>query len=420
MNLSNINKTHIILLSILVPLIAALAFYTLYKPPIKIGVMHSLTGHMAESETPIVEAVLFSIEEINKAGGLNGRKIIPIVKDGESDPAVFMRVAEELIVDEQVEVVFGCWTSSCRKSVLPIFEIYDHLLYYPLQYEGMERSENIIYLGAVPNQQLVPALEWSLSELGKSIYLVGSDYVFPRAANEVIRDKSQQWRGEIVGEQYVRLGSESSEAFKRIAEDIKQKQPDVIFNTVNGTSNLVFFKALRNAGIYPKDIPTISFSISEDELRYYDGVELAGDILVWNYLQGLDNALNQNFVKAFKHKYGKDRSIGNPMITAYTGVKLWAKAVELAGSSDVRKVRAHASDLSINGPSGMMYVEPVTQHTWKSVHIAKISKDKRLESIWYSKVPIAPEPYPSTRSTSEWDTFLVELRNSWDGQWQAI
>ncbi|NRB39361.1 MAG: urea ABC transporter substrate-binding protein [Pseudomonadales bacterium] len=398
-------------------LIAAVGLVlSLNKSPIKIGVMHSLTGHMAESEKSIVDALLFAVDEINAKGGINGQMIIPIVKDGRSDPDVFVRIAEELILQDEVDVVFGCWTSSCRKSVLPVFEKHNHLLYYSLQYEGLESSNNIIYLGAVPNQNMIPALEWSLSKRGKKIYLVGSDYVFPRAANAVIREQSLQWRGEIVGEQYLPLGAID---FRAIVEDIKKQQPDVIFNTINGHSNLEFFKSLRAAGITASMIPTISFSISEDELSQFKGVDLSGDILVWNYLQGLDNALNKQFVSGFHEKYGSDRRIGNPMVTAYTGLHLWAKAVRKAGSSKAEKVRPFASDLSIHGPGGMIYIEAETHHSWKSVHIARINENNSLESIWDSKVPIAPQPYPETRTVLEWQAFLQYLKISWTGKWQA-
>ena len=404
----------------LAPLLAAIAIFltynAFYRPAIKIGVMHSLTGTMAISEQGMVDAVLLAVEEINQKGGLLGRKIKPIVKDGQSEPEQFAKIATSLIKKDKVDVVFGCWTSSCRKSVLPIFEHHDHLLYYPLQYEGIESSKNIIYLGAVPNQQIIPALEWALSKYGKRIYLIGSDYVYPHTANEIIKDQTKKWRGKIVGETYIPLGSHD---FAAAIADIKNVKPNVIFSTVNGASNLSFFKALRANKIFSEDIPTFSFSISEDELTKFENIEMAGDYLVWNYLQGLDNKLNQAFVKRFKDRYGKNRSIGSPMVTAYMGVHLWAKAVERAGSSNVNKVKQTAIDLSIQGPGGMIYIEKKTQHTWMPIHIAKINKQNRLQSVWFSKVPIAPKPYPDSRTVEEWTQYINNLQKSWGGHWQA-
>ncbi|MCW8880471.1 MAG: urea ABC transporter substrate-binding protein [Kangiellaceae bacterium] len=374
--------------------------------PIKVGVMHSLTGTMAISEKGVVDAVLFAIDEINQSGGLLGRKIETIVKDGESSPEKFATIAAALINQDQVDVVFGCWTSNCRKAVRPIFESHNHLLYYPLQYEGMESSKNIIYLGEVPNQQVIPALELAFSTIGKKIFLVGSDYIYPRATNEIIKDQVKQWRGEVVGESYVELGETD---FSSVIEKIKSTKPQVIFNTINGDSNLSFFKALRDNQIMPEETPTFSFSISEDELTQFNGTQMAGDFLVWNYLQDLDNRFNQNFVSRFKAKYGEDRVIGNPMVSAYLGVHLWAKAVNSAKSSDVERVLSTATDLSIQGPSGMVYVETANRHTWKPIHIAKIEPGNRLKSVWFSKIPIAPKPFPESRSREEWLEFIEGL-----------
>ncbi len=281
----------------------------IHQPTIKIGVMHSLTGNMAGSEKGMVDAVLFAVEEINRNGGLLGRQVDAIIKDGKSNPKEFARIAESLIIDDKVDVVFGCWTSNCRKAVLPIFESNEHLLYYPLQYEGLETSKNVIYLGAIPNQQVVPALEWVFNQIGKRIYLVGSDYVYPRATNEIIKHQTKKWRGKIVGERYRPLGDKD---FSAIVEEIKALKPNVIFSTINGSSNSSFLKSLRANGVTAKEIPTFSFSISEEELTNFEKDQVVGDYLVWNYLQDLDNSLNKQFVSQFKSKFGINRSIGSP------------------------------------------------------------------------------------------------------------
>ncbi|WP_196140789.1 urea ABC transporter substrate-binding protein [Aliikangiella sp. G2MR2-5] len=377
-----------------------------HRPAIKIGVMHSLSGTMAVSEKGVVDAVLLAVDEINQQGGLMGRKIKAVVRDGESSPRIFTEIAKALIEKDEVEAIFGCWTSSCRKAVLPVIEKNNHLLYYPLQYEGMELSKNVIYLGEVPNQQVLPALEWTFSEIGKRIYLIGSDYIYPRATNQVIKDQVEKWRGEIVGESYVPLGEKN---FSSVVEDIRRVMPDAIFNTINGDSNLSFFKALRESNIYPKSVPTFSFSIAEDELSLFADVDMDGDFLVWNYLSDSNNHINQEFKKRFTEKYGAMSRIGNPMVTAYLGVHLWAKAVRMARTSEVEEVLKYTSDISIQGPGGMIYVEKNTHHTWKPIHIAQIDKNKQLRSVWFSKVPIAPQPFPQSRSEKEWKAFVDEF-----------
>ena len=387
----------------------------LNNQPIKVGVMHSLTGTMALSESGVVDAVLLAIEELNQTGGVLGRQIEAVVRDGQSDPQVFANIAQTLIYQDKVDVVFGCWTSSCRKSVTPVFEQAKHLLYYPLQYEGLEQSDHIIYLGALPNQQVFPALEWIFGHLGKKVYLVGSDYVYPRVVNHIIQDKVLSWRGQILGEAYVSLGGTD---FTAIIDDIKRLQPDVIINTINGKSNLSFFRQLRSHGISANQIPTLSFSIAENELSAYNGIDMSGDYHAWNYIQADENPLNKKFIASFKARYGNERRIGNPMMTAYMGVYLWAKAVALAQSSEVNQVRQFTGDMSIKGPSGMLYVDSSSNHVWKSMHIAKVTEKNFLQSVWHSKGPIGPTPYPKLTAETDWSEYLAVLQTNWQGLWQ--
>ena len=225
------------------------------------GVLHSLSGTMAISEKSVVDATLLAIGEINEQGGLLGRKIEPVVADGKSDWPTFASEAERLIAQEEVSTVFGCWTSASRKTVKPVFEKHDHLLFYPVQYEGLEACPNIVYTGAAPNQQIIPAVRWCFEHLGRKFFLVGSDYVFPRTANEIIRDQLRSLHGEIVGEQYILLGSED---VQDAVQSIVAAKPDVILNTINGDTNVAFFRELRAAGITPEKIPTMSFSIADD------------------------------------------------------------------------------------------------------------------------------------------------------------
>lgn len=382
--------------------------------PIKVGVLHSLTGTMGISEGPVVDATLLAINEINQRGGILGRQIEPIVVDGQSDWQIFAREAERLITQENVNVIFGCWTSACRKTVKPVFEQYNHLLIYPIQYEGLEASPNIIYTGAAPNQQIIPAVAWSFDNLGKRFFLVGSDYVFPRTANAIIRDQVIASGGEILGEEYLLLGSSDVDA---IIQQIVQAQPDVILNTINGDSNVAFFAALRAAGISSEDIPTVSFSIAEPELRSMDMGAVVGDYAAWNYFQSVGGKENTDFVRRFQAMYGSDRVVSDPLEAAYFGVYLWSQAVQDADTSDVNAVRRTMLNQSFNAPEGPVYIDPETNHTWKSVRIGRIQQDGQFEVVWNSKDPIRPLPYPISRTESEWNAFLDDLYVGWGEQW---
>ena len=396
--------------------------------PIKVGILHSLTGTMAISEKSVVDAAMMAVEEINQKGGLLGRKIEPVVVDGRSDESTFAKEAERLIRVEKVDVVFGCWTSASRKAVKPVFEKYNHLLFYPVQYEGLEHSLNIIYTGAAPNQQIIPAVKWSFDNLGTKFFLVGSDYIFPRTANEIIRDHAAMLGAEIVGELYAILGSAD---FKDIVKKIRQAKPDVILNTINGDSNIAFFNALYESGNFTSDIPVMSFSITEHEIKFFgrqtsshngkmqDSVppQMIGNYASWNYFQSVRTDENDAFVRKFKEKYGADRVLGDPMEAAYFGVYLWAQAVEAAGSSEVGEVRIALKRQSFRAPEGLVHIEAENNHTWKTVRIGKIRADGQFDIVWETKKPVYPSPYPPGRSSVEWDMFSQRLYKSWGGKW---
>jgi urea transport system substrate-binding protein len=369
---------------------------------------------MAISETSVVDATLLAIEEINRGGGLLGRRIETVVADGCSQWPVFAKEANRLIAEERVSVVFGCWTSASRKTVKPIFENHGHLLFYPVQYEGLEQSPNIVYTGAAPNQQIIPAVKWCFDNLGKTFFLVGSDYVFPRTANAIIRDQLRAIRGEVLGEEYVLLGSADVES---VVQEIVEKQPDVILNTINGDTNVAFFKSLRAAGITPEKIPTMSFSIAEDELRTLGVENMVGDYACWNYFQSVDSQENKRFVRAFRKKYGAERVTDDPMEAAYFGVHLWAQAVRDAGTDDVQEVRKAIADQSFQAPEGMVYIDAENNHTWKIVRIGKIQVDGQFHVEWSSRKPVRPVPYPIYRSPSEWHAFLDALYQGWGEEW---
>jgi urea transport system substrate-binding protein len=384
--------------------------------PIKVGALHSLRGTMAASEAPVVDALLFAIDEVNQAGGVLGRRIELVVADGRSDEAVFATEAERLITKEKVCTVFGCWTSAARKTVEPIFEEHDHLLVYPVQYEGLETSPCIIYLGAAPNQQILPAVDWAMKTLHKKrFFLVGSDYVFPHAAHEIIKDHLRGKGAQVVGEKYLLLGSEQLEP---IIDAIDRAKPDMILNTINGSSNLAFFKALRGTGITPSKIPTLSFSVSEQDLRNLNPAAVEGDYAAWTWFQSLPTPENQRFVQRFLKKY-PTLSITDPMETAYIGVKLWAQAVNEAKSIEPKKIRRAMLNQQFDGPGGKVRIDPETQHCFRTPRIGQIQADGQIKVAWTAEEPVRPQPYPGSRSPAQWRSFLQELYTGWGNHWAA-
>ncbi len=385
--------------------------------PIRVGVLHSLTGNMEESESPVVDATLLAIDELNQAGGVLGRPIEAIVRDGRSDPQVFAEEARRLLVDEKVCTVFGCWTSASRKTVVPIFERHANLLVYPVQYEGLEESPNVVYLGATPNQQIIPALRWAFAfQRKRKFFLVGSDYVFPRTAGAIIRDELGELGAEIVGEEYLPLGSY---AVDPVVEKIVAAQPDVILNLINGDSNTPFFRRLRAAGVGPEVATTISFSVGEHELRRLDPAAMAGDFAAWNYFQSLDTPENKAFVERFRAKYGPQRVLTDPMEAGYIGVKLWADAVREAGNDDVNKIRPAFVNQKLLAPEGEVTIDPTTRHAYKTPRIGRITPRGQFEVVLNEVKPAPPLPFPPTRSRAEWEAFLQQLYDGWGHQWAA-
>ena len=382
--------------------------------PIKIGIIHSLSGTMASSESRVVDATLFAIDEINASGGVLDRELVPIVKDGRSDWDVFADEANYLINEEDVDVIFGGWTSASRKTMKPIFEENDHLLFYPVQYEGLELSKNIVYTGASPNQQVLPAVEWAFENLGTRFFLVGSDYVFPRSANEIIKEKIGQLGGSVVGEEYRLLGDEN---FEQVVEKIIKSKPDVILNTINGDSNVGFFDELRSRQITSETIPTISFSIAESEVQQIGVKKLEGDYASWNYFQSLDSNFNKKFVSDFKSKYGESRTVDDPMEAAYAGVHIYAKAVKSAGTTDVEKVRKQLKGITFDAPGETIGIDPETQHASKIVRIGQVEANGQFSIVYSSEQPISPKPFPDYKTKQQWILFLNNMYEGWNGNW---
>ena len=357
---------------------------------IKVGILHSLSGTMAISEVSVKDAEMMAIEEINAAGGVLGKQIEPVIEDGASDWPKFAEKAKKLLQNDKVATVFGCWTSASRKAVLPVFEENNGLLWYPVQYEGMESSPNIFYSGAAPNQQIVPAVEWLLQNKGKKFFLLGSDYVFPRTANKIIKAQLAAQGGELIAEEYTPLGHTD---YSTIVNKIKSAKPDVVFNTLNGDSNVAFFKELKASGITPKDLTTCSVSVAEEEIRGIGADNMAGHLVSWNYYQTTDTPENKVFVEKFKAKYGSDRVTDDPIEAAYINVYLWAEAVKKAGSTDVAKVREAAKGLEFKAPEGTVKIEGDNQHIWKPVRIGEVQPDGLIKEIWSTPESVKPDPY---------------------------
>ncbi len=357
---------------------------------VQVGILHSLSGTMAISEVSLRDAELMAIEEINAAGGVLGKRIEPIVEDGASDWPTFAEKARKLLQQDKVATIFGGWTSASRKAMLPVVEQNNGLLWYPVQYEGMEQSPNIFYTGATTNQQIVPAIDWMLENQGKNIFLVGSDYVFPRTANKIVNAQLKAKGGTVVAEEYTPLGHTD---YNTIISKIKAEKPDAIFNTLNGDSNVAFFKQLKDAGITPEDIPVMSVSVAEEEIRGIGTDVLEGHYAAWNYYQTTDTPENKTFVENYKAKYGEDRVTGDPIEAAYIAVYLWKEAVEKAGSFEVDKVKEASDGIEFKAPGGVVKIDGETQHIYKTVRIGEVQADGLFKEVWNSGEQVKPDPY---------------------------
>jgi urea transport system substrate-binding protein len=387
---------------------------------IKVGVLHSLSGTMAISETSLKDVALMAFEEINENGGLLGKQIEPIVVDPASNWPLFAEKARELIQQKKVAAVFGCWTSVSRKSVLPVFEELNGLLFYPVQYEGEEASKNVFYTGAAPNQQAIPAVEYLMSKEGgeaKRFVLLGTDYVYPRTTNKILRYflKSKGVAEADILEKYTPFGHSD---YQTIVAEIKKfsagKQTAVI-STINGDSNVPFYKELGNQGVKAEDIPVIAFSVGEEELRGLDATPLVGHLAAWNYFMSVDNPVNKDFIakwKAYVKKKnlpdGDKRVTNDPMEATYIGIQMWAQAVRQAGSTDVDAVRQAVAGQVVPGPSGYpIKMDEKNHHLQKPVLIGEVRKDGQFDIVWKSDGPVRAEPWSkyvpeSAKKVADW------------------
>jgi len=346
---------------------------------------------MSISETSVKDATLMAIDEINASGGVLGKQVVPTIEDGASDWPTFAEKTRKLIQQDQVATIFGCWTSASRKAVLPVVESLKGLLWYPVQYEGLEASPNIFYTGATTNQQIVPAVEYLIGQGKTKFFLLGSDYVFPRTSNQIIQAQIAASPGvTVVAEEYTPLGHTD---YSTVIAKIRASGADVVFNTLNGDSNVAFFKQMKDAGITADRLTTLSVSIAEEEIRGIGADVMDGQLAAWNYFETTTTPENQKFVEAYKTKYGSNRVTDDPIEAGYIGVYLWKAAVEKAGSFDVDAVRAAAKGVDMKAPGGPVKINGDNQHISKTVRIGKARPDGMFDEVWNSGQPVEPDPF---------------------------
>lgn len=378
------------------------------KDTIKVGILHSLSGTMAISETVLKDTALMAIEEINAKGGVLGKKLEPVVVDPASNWPLFAEKTKQLLTQDKVAVIFGCWTSVSRKSVLPVVEELNGLLFYPVQYEGEELSKNVFYTGAAPNQQAIPAVEYLMSKDGggaKRFVLLGTDYVYPRTTNKILRAflKSKGVAESDIMEEYTPFGhSDYQTIIAKVKKFAGEGKKTAVISTINGDSNVPFYKELGNAGLKAKDVPVVAFSVGEEELRGVDTKPLVGHLAAWNYFMSVKNPTNTEFTKkwgAYAKTKGiaghKDKPLTNdPMEATYIGVYMWKQAVEKAKSTDVDKVIAAMAGQTFKAPSGFTAkMDEKNHHLHKPVFIGEVKADGQFNVVWKTPGPVKAKPW---------------------------
>jgi urea transport system substrate-binding protein len=366
--------------------------------PIRIGILHSASGTMALNETSLRDVILMEVDRVNAAGGLLGRRIDAIALDPASDWSLYRDMAHALVHEHGVAAIFGCWTSISRKSVLPVIEQADNLLFYPMQYEGEESSANVFYLGATPNQQAIPALEFLMSAAGGAhtrFFFVGTDYVYPRTTHRVLRSFLQARGLEIAAfpEHYVPFGHHEWRSEMAALQRFRAEGRGAVISTLNGDSNLSFYRAARQAGLRADDTPIMALSVSEAELQWLDPDDIAGHYACWDYFMAQPGAGNQAFVEAWHRRVGVDRPVYAPMASAVLGFRLWCKAVAAAGTTATRSVRQFMLGQSETALNGHPAVMGVNHHVGIAVSVGRATRDRQFEVVWHVPRPIAGDPW---------------------------
>ena len=401
------NRRHFIKATIVAAALASMGMSAHAADTIKVGILHSLSGTMAISETALKETALMTIEEINKAGGVMGKQLEPVVVDPASNWPLFAEKARQLLTQDKVAVTFGCWTSVSRKSVLPVYKELNGLLFYPVQYEGEELEKNVFYTGAAPNQQAIPAVEYLMSKDGgeaKRFVLLGTDYVYPRTTNKILRAflKSKGVADADIMEDYTPFGhSDYQTIIAKIKKFASEGKKTAVVSTINGDSNVPFYKELGNAGLKATDVPVVAFSVGEEELRGVDAKPLVGHLASWNYFMSLKNPENAKFTKMYKDWAKKqklpnaDKVVTNdPMEATYIGIHMWAQAVEKAKSTDTDKVIAAMAGQSFKAPSGFtVKMDEKNHHLHKPVFLGEVKADGQFSVVWKTPGPVKAAPW---------------------------
>ena len=374
---------------------------------IKVGILHSLSGTMAISETSLKNTALMAIEEINAKGGVLGKKLEPVVVDPASNWPLFAEKARQLLSKDKVAVTFGCWTSVSRKSVLPVYKEMNGLLFYPVQYEGEELEKNVFYTGAAPNQQAIPAVEYLMSKEGgsaKRFVLLGTDYVYPRTTNKILRAflKSKGVADADIMEDYTPFGhSDYQTIIAKIKKFAAEGKKTAVVSTINGDSNVPFYKELGNAGLKATDVPVVAFSVGEEELRGIDTKPLVGHLAAWNYFMSVKNPENAAFVKKYTD-WAKANKVPNvdtvvtndPMEATYVGIYMWKQAVEKAKTTDVDAVIKAMAGQTFKAPSGfVLKMDEKNHHLHKPVMIGEVQAKGQFDVVWKTKAPIKAQPW---------------------------
>ncbi|WP_127471495.1 urea ABC transporter substrate-binding protein [Thiomicrorhabdus aquaedulcis] len=406
--------------------------YSSINSPILVGILHAQTGTMHLSEQPVAQMTQLAIDEINAQGGILGHPIKAVSLDTQSSPQTAALLAQKLIKEHNVSALFGCWTSSCRKAVKPVVEASDHVLFYPVQYEGIETSDAIVYLGQTLNQQIKPTLNWVGQHLGQRLFLVGNDYIYPRMAHLYINDLAPLLNLSVVDEHYVPLGQTDFSAIIQAITHALQT-PDiptapnqtasklVILNTLNGDSNIAFFKALHAAGLHPSTQPIVSFSVSDNEINTITqqvGVTaVTGHYLASSYFDGVINSNNHQFKKRLQKQ---DITIPQNAATvnAYSALWLYKQAVESCGSFEPRLYKPCLAYQSYASPAGILSLDKINFNAWQASRIGQLNSQMHYDIIWDSNTPIKPENTPHTRSDQAWSESLLHFYTQWQQQWQ--
>lgn len=389
-------------------------FISNQQDTLKVGLIYSKSGTMRHDEKIIAQMVNFAVEEANSKGGMLGKKIELFEYDGASDAKEFKK-GVEYFASKGIKTVFGCWTSASRKSVKPVIEKNDMLLFYPLQYEGVESSKNIVYLGLTPNQQINPTLQYIQRAYGNNIYIVGSNYIYPRVADIYIKEISKLTPLNVLGYDFKMLGEYD---FRDTVADIRSKKPDAVINLINGSSNVDFFKEFDKQGLSAKDIPIFSMSIDENSVKAISKELIKGHYTTWTYFSSIESKENQDIKERLKNRFGKEFILTDSGYSIYTAFRLWEKVVKESGTDDVNTVLKKIKKQSLKTAAGIVYVDQKNNHLHKEIRIAKYTNDT-FKPVWESKILVAPTPYKMFQTRAFWEQKVAQLYSEWGEEWQS-